>query len=226
MPVEMIGWLHPGLFRDHSAEEPAFSADVVARARIHEDAISTGSLLAIFGCAGWIHPWRARGECDRTLGLPFGASAGVCGTTVAARSGDARSALRRATCRSHHLRRARWGSRRTVIMSTPRPISAQCRLCRHSAPVWTETHPFDHKGEFYKFEAACNDIRCASDRIFPFMAVADPMPRSISCRLGWMSSCWASRWRTRRHLWRASATRQRPRISFSLRLVRSGGDRR
>ena len=131
--------------------------------------ISTGSLLAIFGCAGWIHPWRARGECDRTLGLPVGASAGVCGTTVAARKLATLDQLCDGRLAVHIISGGRDGDQAKDgdYVDHPGRYRRSAEYVDILRRVWTETHPFDHKGEFYKFEAAHADIRCASDPHIP-----------------------------------------------------------
>jgi len=166
MPVEMIGWIAPRVSSEIiPAEGPAFSAEVVAEtARIHEDADFDRVLIGYFSDApdGFILGAHAAHVTDR-LGFLLAHRPGFVAPTVAARKLATLDQLCDGRLAVHII-----SGGRDADQAKDGDYVDHAGRYRRSAEyvdilrrVWTETHPFDHDGEFYKFEAAHADIRCA-----------------------------------------------------------------
>ncbi|MEC7303593.1 MAG: LLM class flavin-dependent oxidoreductase, partial [Pseudomonadota bacterium] len=172
MPVEMIGWIAPRVSSEIiPAEGPAFSADVVAEtARIHEDANFDRVLIGYFSDApdGFILGAHAANVTER-LGFLLAHRPGFVAPTVAARKLATLDQLCDGRLAVHIISggRDRDQAKDGDYVDHPGRYRRSAEYVDILRRVWTETHPFDHKGEFYKFEAAHADIRCASDPHIP-----------------------------------------------------------
>lgn len=172
MPVEMIGWIAPRVSSEIiPAEEPAFSANVVAEtARIHEDANFDRVLIGYFSVAPFefILGAHAANVTER-LGFLLAHRPGFMAPTVATRKLATLDQLRDGRLAVHIISGGRDGDQAKDgdYVDHPGRYRRSAEYVDILRRVWTETHPFDHEGEFYKFEAAHADIRCASDPHIP-----------------------------------------------------------
>ncbi|MBT6274527.1 MAG: LLM class flavin-dependent oxidoreductase [Chromatiales bacterium] len=166
MPVEMIGWIAPQVSSEIiPASGPVFSADVVAEtARIHKNADFDRVLIGYFSDApdGFMVGAHASAVTER-LGFLLAHRPGFVAPTVAARKLATFDQLSEGRLAVHMIsggsdvdqaRDGDYADHGARYRRTDEYIKVLKRC-------WTESAPFDHKGEFYQFEAAHSSIRCA-----------------------------------------------------------------
>ena len=165
MPVEMIGWIAPRVSSEIiPAHGPAFSAAVIAEtARIHEEADFNRVLIGYFSDApdGFILGAHAA-QVTKHLGFLLAHRPGFVAPTVAARKLATLDQLCNGRLAVHIIS----GGRESEQAMDGDYIDHGGRY-RRSAEyinilrrVWTTSEPFDHKGEFYKFDRAYSDVKC------------------------------------------------------------------
>lgn len=172
MPVEMIGWIAPRVSSEIiTPSGPPFNAEVIAKtARIHEAAGFDRVLIGYFSYApdGFLIGAHAASVTDR-LQFLLAHRPGFVAPTVAARKlatldqlsggrtavhiiagGNDTEQARDGDFTDHDARYRRSHEYITILQRT-----------------WTETAPFDHRGEFYRVVGAHADIRCQQQPHIP-----------------------------------------------------------
>ncbi len=172
MPVEMIGWIAPRISSEIiPAQGPAFSADVVAEtAHIHEDADFDRVLIGYFSDApdGFLLGAHAAHVTER-LGFLLAHRPGFVAPTVAARKLATFDQLCEGRLAVHIIS----GGREAEQAMDGDYVDHGGRYRRSAEYVevlrriWTAHSPFDHEGEFYKFDRAYSDVKCAQEPHIP-----------------------------------------------------------
>lgn len=168
----MIGWVAPRIASEIiPAEGPPFDADVIAEtARIHEAADFDKVLIGYFSDApdGFMVGAHAAGVTERLTFL-LAHRPGFVAPTVAARKLATLDQLSGGRLSVHII-----SGGRDADQAKDGDYADHAARYRRSAEyvdilrrVWTETHPFDHEGEFYRFDGAYADIRCAQQPHIP-----------------------------------------------------------
>lgn len=172
MPVEMIGWIAPRVSSEIiPAQGPAFSADVVAEtAHIHEDAGFDRVLIGYFSDApdGFILGAHAA-HVTECLSFLLAHRPGFVSPTVAARKLATFDQLCGGRLAVHIIS----GGREAEQAMDGDYVDHGGRYRRSAEYVevlrriWTASTPFDHEGEFYKFDRAYSDVKCAQKPNIP-----------------------------------------------------------
>ena len=172
MPVEMIGWIAPRVSSEIiPAQGPAFSADVVAEtAHIHEDAGFDRVLIGYFSDApdGFILGAHAA-HVTECLSFLLAHRPGFVSPTVAARKLATFDQLCGGRLAVHIIS----GGREAEQAMDGDYVDHGGRYRRSAEYVevlrriWTASTPFDHEGEFYKFDRAYSDVKCAQKPHIP-----------------------------------------------------------
>jgi alkanesulfonate monooxygenase len=172
MPVEMIGWIAPRVSSEIiPVSGPPFDADVIAEtARVHEQAGFDRVLIGYFSSApdGFIIGAHAAAKTER-LGFLLAHRPGFVAPSVAARKMATLDQLSNGRLAVHLISggsdvdQAKDGDHMDHAARYRRTAEYAGLLRR----VWTETKPFDHLGEFYKFEGAYAEIRCRQEPCIP-----------------------------------------------------------
>lgn len=172
MPVEIIGWIAPRVVSEIVPPSgPAFDANVIAEtARIHEDADFDRVLIGYFSDApdGFLIGAHAASVTSR-LEFLLAHRPGFVAPTLAARKLATLDQLCGGRLACHLISggsdadQARDGDYVDHAGRYRRTAEYAQILDR----VWTEPRPFDHAGEFYRFEGAYSDIRCAQQPRIP-----------------------------------------------------------
>lgn len=161
MPVEMIGWIAPRISSEILPPKgPPFDADIIAEtARIHEQVGFDSVLIGYFSDApdGFLVGAHAASVTNR-LSFLLAHRPGFVAPTVAARK-----------LAVHIIS----GGRDADQAKDGDYVDHGGRYRRSAEYVdllrrtWTEIHPFDHDGEFYKVDAAYSEIRCCQEPHIP-----------------------------------------------------------
>ena len=172
MPVEMIGWIAPRVSSEIiPAQGPAFSAAVVAEtARIHEEADFNRVLIGYFSDApDGFNLGAHAAQVTKHLGFLLAHRPGFVAPTVAARKLATLDQLCNGRLAVHIIS----GGRESEQAMDGDYIDHGGRY-RRSAEyinilrrVLTTSEPFDHKGEFYKFDRAYSDVKCLQNPHIP-----------------------------------------------------------
>ena len=172
MPVEIIGWIAPRVASEIvSGVGPPFDPDVVAEtARIHENAGFDRVLIGYFSDApdGFLIAAHAASVTDH-LGFLLAHRPGFMAPTLAARKLATLDQLSAGRLACHLISggsdadQAKDGDHLDHAGRYRRTEEYAHILLR----TWTEPRPFDHDGEFYRFERAYADIRCAQQPCIP-----------------------------------------------------------
>jgi len=172
MPVEMIGWIAPRVASEVvPASGPPFDLAVITEtAKIHEKSDFDRVLIGYFSDApdGFLISAHAASVTDR-LGFLLAHRPGFVAPTLAARKLATLDQLS--------------GGRLAVHMISGGSDADQAKDGDHLdhagryrrteeyvqllSKTWTESHPFDHAGEFYQIERAYADIRCVQQPRIP-----------------------------------------------------------
>jgi alkanesulfonate monooxygenase len=172
MPVEIIGWIAPRVASEIIAPDgPPFDANVIAEtARIHEDADFDRVLIGYFSDApdGFLIGAHAASVTSR-LQFLLAHRPGFVAPTLAARKLATLDQLSGGRLACHLISggsdadQAKDGDHVDHAGRYRRTEEYAQILNR----VWTEPEPFDHAGEFYRFEGAYSDIRCVQQPRIP-----------------------------------------------------------
>jgi alkanesulfonate monooxygenase len=172
MPVEMIGWIAPQVSSEIiKPEGPVFDADVIAHtAKVHEDADFDRVLIGYFSNApdGFLIGAHAASVTER-LGFLLAHRPGFVAPTLAARKLATLDQLTKGRAAVHMIS----GGSDSDQAKDGDHVDHSGRYRRTSEYVqvlrktWTETGPFDHKGEFYDIRRAHSDIRCIQQPNIP-----------------------------------------------------------
>ena len=172
MPVEMIGWIAPRVSSEIvDATGPVFAPEVIAQtAQIHEQAGFDSVLIGYFSNApdGFLVGAHA-GAVTQSLRFLLAHRPGFLAPTVAARKMATLDQLVGGRLAVHIISggsdvdQARDGDF-TGHGARYRRSEEYIEVLKRS---WMETEPFDHAGEFYRFEGAYADIRCAQTPRIP-----------------------------------------------------------
>lgn len=172
MPVEMIGWIAPRVSSEIiPVNGPPFDAGVIAEtAKIHEDADFDSVLIGYFSDApdGFLVGAHAAGVTKR-LRFLLAHRPGFVAPTVAARKLATLDQLTGGRLAVHIIS----GGRDADQAKDGDYIDHGGRYRRSAEyvdllrQVWTARQPFDHEGEFYKFDGAYADIKCHQNPHIP-----------------------------------------------------------
>ncbi len=172
MPAEIIGWIAPRVASEIVAPVgPPFDARVVAEtAQIHERAGFDRVLIGYFSDApdGFLIGAHAASVTER-LGFLLAHRPGFVAPTLAARKLATLDQLCGGRLACHLISggndadQARDGDH-VDHAGRYRRTEEYVQILKR---VWTEPNPFDHAGEFYRFERAYSDIRCAQQPRIP-----------------------------------------------------------
>ncbi|MCH9674716.1 MAG: LLM class flavin-dependent oxidoreductase [Gammaproteobacteria bacterium] len=165
MPVEMIGWISPRVSSELIAPSgPPFNLDVIAHtARVHEEAGFDRVLIGYFSDApdGFLVGAHAAAVTTR-LGFLLAHRPGFVAPTVAARKLATLDQLSLGRLAVHLISggseadQAKDGD----YVDHPGRYRRTSEYAELLHRTWTESAPFDHRGEFYRVDAAHADVRC------------------------------------------------------------------
>ena len=172
MPVSIIGWLAPRVTSEIIPPSgPAFNREILTQtAQVHEQADFDRVLIGYFSDApdGFIIGALAAQVTER-LGMLLAHRPGFVAPTVAARKLATLDQLSEGRLAVHIIS---GGS--DADQARDGDYASHGERYRRSAEyievlkrTWTELAPFDHAGEFYRFEGALADIRCAQQPHIP-----------------------------------------------------------
>lgn len=166
MPAEIIGWIAPQISSEIVRPQgPVFDLDVITRtARVHEAAGFDRVLIGYFSDApdGFLIGAHAASVTEK-LGFLLAHRPGFVSPTLAARKLATLDQLTRGRTAVHMIS----GGNDADQARDGDFVDHAGRYRRTSEYIeilkacWTETAPFSHEGEFYRFDSAHSAIRCA-----------------------------------------------------------------
>lgn len=172
MPAEIIGWIAPQVSSEIIRPEgPVFDLDVITEtARVHEAADFDRVLIGYFSDApdGFLIGAHAASVTER-LGFLLAHRPGFVAPTLAARKLATLDQLTGGRTAVHMIS----GGNDADQAKDGDYVDHAGRYRRTSEYIeilkacWTETAPFSHQGEFYRFDQAHASIRCAQQPRIP-----------------------------------------------------------
>jgi alkanesulfonate monooxygenase len=175
MPVEMIGWIAPRVSSEViAASGPPFAPEVIAQtAKLHEQAGFDRVLIGYFSDApdGFLVGAHAAAWTERLTFL-LAHRPGFVAPTLAARKLATLDQLSAGRLAVHIISggsdadQARDGDYTDHAARYRRSAEYVALLKR----TWTETKPFDHRGEFFRVDGAFSDIKCRQQPHIPVFA--------------------------------------------------------
>jgi len=172
MPAEIIGWIAPQVTSEIVRPQgPVFDLDVITQtAQIHEQGDFDRVLIGYFSDApdGFLIGAHAASVTDK-LGFLLAHRPGFMAPTLAARKLATLDQVTRGRTAVHMIS----GGNDADQAKDGDFVDHAGRYRRTSEYIeilkacWTETAPFDHDGEFYRFERAHAAIRCVQQPRIP-----------------------------------------------------------